>query len=125
MRLKRRSALSHSLRARGSSSRRAGNKARMDSCGLGGEGSQLRGNRKMPERNHKGGGPSRGNISLATTEYLLLTQLADEPGPGQFPVAHDALGRNLQDLGRFFHAQAAKKAQFDHARFSCVHAREV
>jgi hypothetical protein len=45
--------------------------------------------------------------------------------PGPFPIAHDALGRDIQDLCRFFDAQAAKKAQFDDARLSCVHAREV
>ena len=42
-----------------------------------------------------------------------------------FQSAHDALRRNLQDLCRFFHAQAAKKAQFDDARFSGIHAREA
>jgi hypothetical protein len=52
-------------------------------------------------------------------------QLSDEPRSSQLPVAHDALGRDIQDLCCFFHAQASKKTQFDDARFSCIDAREV
>ena len=41
-------------------------------------------------------------------------QFIEEPGPGKFPVAHDALRRDLQNIGGLLDTQAAEKTQLNH-----------
>src|SRR6478672_3177807 len=51
---------------------------------------------------------------------LLLAQLAQEPHLGQLPISHHRVGRNLQHLGGFLHAQPPKKSKLYHAALSLI-----
>src|SRR5581483_1648691 len=41
---------------------------------------------------------------------LLAAQLAEQPTPGELPVAQHGVTGDLQDLGRFLHAETAEEA---------------
>ena len=43
-----------------------------------------------------------------------------EPRLGELPIAHDGVGRDLDDCGRFLDGEAAEKAQFNHAALALV-----
>ena len=50
----------------------------------------------------------------------LSGQLAEEPGAGDFPVAHDGIGGDFHHLGGFFDAEPAEEAEFDDAGLSRI-----
>ena len=50
-------------------------------------------------------------------------ELAKQPDFGHFPVAQYRFRRDLKELGRFFHAEAAKKSQLHHTFFTGIDLR--
>ena len=54
----------------------------------------------------------------------LSPELPRQPGPGCPPVPHHALRRDAQDLGRFFHAEAAEVTQLDDAGAARIDSRQ-
>src|SRR5262245_28198647 len=58
------------------------------------------------------------------TVLVLPAQLSQSPGTRQPPVAHNCVRRDLHYGGRFFDAQTAEKAQFDHSGFTGIDLRQ-
>ena len=55
---------------------------------------------------------------------LSRLEFSQEPGAGQFPIAHDSILRDGEDGGGFAHAQAAEEAQFDDTGFAGIESGE-
>jgi len=47
-----------------------------------------------------------------------------EPRLGELPIAHDGVGRDLDDCGRFLDGEAAEETQFNHAALALVEGRQ-
>ena len=57
---------------------------------------------------------------MTSTLRSVTRQFAHQPRLGEFPIAHDTLGRNLQYFRSLLYAQATEEPQFDDARFTQV-----
>jgi hypothetical protein len=49
-----------------------------------------------------------------------LSEFGENPGPGHLPIAHGALGRNLQHFRRFLDAQSTEESKLEDSCFAGV-----
>src|SRR5271168_2155956 len=53
------------------------------------------------------------------------SEFDEKPSPGHLPIAHDALGRNLQHFRRFLYAQSSEESELDDFCFAWVNLSEL